>query len=96
MVGQPLYFHQDCIEFNQYSRFCIERKKWVNIGKALQNLVHKEQFTCFRCQTKGATVQCRDCSKAFHGYRCARMYTLQLDDEDSGQVFYQCVFCRNS
>lgn len=42
MVGQPLYFHQDCIEFNQYSRFCIERKKWVNIGKALQNLVHKE------------------------------------------------------
>ena len=76
MVGQPLYFHQDCIELNMYSKFCLERKKWVNIGKALQNLVHREQFPCFRCQTKGATVQCRDCTKAFHGFKCARMYTL--------------------
>lgn len=56
MVGLPLFFHQDCIEMNLYSRFCFERKKWVNIGKALQNLVHTEQFVCFRCETKGATV----------------------------------------
>lgn len=35
VVGSPLMFHQDCIELNQHSKFCIERKKWVNIGKAL-------------------------------------------------------------
>ena len=49
LVGSPLFFHQDCIELNQYSKFSIESKKWVNIGKALQNLVHREQFVCFRC-----------------------------------------------
>lgn len=81
---------------NQFSKFCIERKKWVGIGKALQNLVHKEQFTCYRCQTKGATVQCFYCNKSFHGFKCARMYTLTLDDEEMQQVIYQCIFCRNT
>ena len=80
---------------NLYSKFCVQSKKWVNIGKALQLLVHEEQFACYRCQTKGATVQCKDCQKAFHGFKCARMYTLQLGD-DCSQVFYQCIFCRNA
>ena len=56
MIGAPLYFHKECIENNQYSKYCVQKRKWVNIGKALDELVHKQSFTCFRCNTPGATV----------------------------------------
>ena len=40
LVGSPLYFHRMCIENNQYSKYCTRSRKWVNIDKALKELVH--------------------------------------------------------
>ena len=63
LVGRPLYFHQDCIEINKYSSFKPSMKKWVNISTMLDNLVHKTSHYCYRCKTKGASVQCFMCLK---------------------------------
>ena len=97
LVGKPLHFHQDCIEFNNYSSFRSTDKKWVNIGKALDNLVHKDSHNCYRCGTKGASVQCFTCAKPFHGFKCAKQYTIRLDsDAEQGPPTYQCLFCINT
>ena len=41
LIGSPLFFHKDCIEINRISKFSQKEKTWINIGTALQNLVHK-------------------------------------------------------
>jgi hypothetical protein len=75
----------------------------MNIGVALKNLIYKKQFTCYRCLTKGATVQCGDCHRAFHGYYCSQLYMLQGEGEETEQETAKgtpkktriCMFCQN-
>jgi hypothetical protein len=35
LVGQPLFFHQECLEINPISKYSPKEKTWVNIGHAL-------------------------------------------------------------
>jgi hypothetical protein len=35
LIGQPLFFHKDCLEINKLSRYSPKEKTWVNIGTAL-------------------------------------------------------------
>lgn len=65
-----LYFHQKCLEANNFVKYDKTRQKWVNIDTAIKNLVEKRQFTCYRCLLPGATVQCKQCDRAFHGHYC--------------------------
>lgn len=71
-----LYFHQECLEVNQFVRYNEEQSQWTNIGFAIKNLVLKKQYQCYRCFSNGATVQCMQCHRAFHGHHCSSLYLL--------------------
>jgi hypothetical protein len=38
-LAQNLYFHQKCLEANNYVRYDKNKDKWVNIDTAIKNLV---------------------------------------------------------
>lgn len=91
--SQPLYFHKECLETNSYVRYDARREIYANLKVALKHLVENKSYTCYGCLSKGATVQCSQCDRAFHGYHCSRLYLLALDEQSSG---YQCLFCKNT
>lgn len=84
------YFHKDCIEVNDYSFYNSSKSKWLNIGKAIEQLLVKSPKMCSRCGVIGATIKCKDCNDSYHGYVCSTLYLLALD-----QRTYQCFSCRN-
>jgi hypothetical protein len=76
--GQPtVYLHSDCIEINQFSYFNVSAKKWVNIDTMLKKLQNEVRSSCYRCDGKGASVECVQCGRCFHGYFCAGLYLIQ-------------------
>lgn len=91
VIGLPLYFHKDCLEVNKISRFNNKERTWVNIGTALNILVHKFPQKCFRCKTVGASIQCTSCPRWFHGHKCTELYCIALEKD----LEYRCLFCCN-
>lgn len=89
---ERLYFHQKCLEANNYVKYDKQRQIWVNIDTAIKNLVEKKQFTCYRCLLPGATVQCKHCDRAFHGHYCQNQYLLPTNETET---IFLCLFCRN-
>lgn len=85
----PLFFHKDCIEVNTYSFFNPQKQKWMNLGKALQELSQKSWF-CKRCHHIGSTIKCIGCSKTYHGHLCSTLYMIETGDR-----LFQCFECRN-
>ena len=48
--GGGLYFHQRCLEVNQYVRYNEKSEhQWLNIRTALRNLKQAKVFACYRC-----------------------------------------------
>lgn len=92
--GGGLYFHQRCLEINQYVRYDPKSPhQWLNVRTALRNLQQAKVYACFRCQRLGATRQCVDCERVFHGHYCGDMYLISQTADDSA---FQCIFCRNN
>lgn len=86
-----LYFHEKCLEVNTYVRYDKKQVKWLNIDTAIKNL--DDKFTCYRCLSKGATIQCQSCDRCFHGHYCNYFYMLPTSELDQT---YVCIFCRNN
>ena len=48
--GGGLYFHQRCLEVNQYVRYDPKSPhQWLNVRTALRNLQQAKVYACFRC-----------------------------------------------
>ena len=67
---EGIFFHQKCLESNNFVRYDFTKQKWLNIGTAIDQLLIQKEFTCYRCLMKGATVQCSTCERSFHGHHC--------------------------
>ena len=72
------YFHQDCVEINLYSFYKVAEKKWVNIESMVKHLVTDAQYTCWRCDGRGASISCITCGRNFHGHKCAKLFMIPL------------------
>jgi hypothetical protein len=86
-----MYFHNDCLEINDFTFFDFTKGKWVNIAKALDQLVKKNQSMCLRCHKVGATTKCQaSCNNRFHGYICSTLSMVSI-----GELGYECLICKN-
>jgi hypothetical protein len=103
-LGQ-FFLHKDCLEINTYS-YCNKKElKWANIDTMLKMLAKDAQYTCYRCEGEGASVQCTTCGKCFHGYYCSGLYLIQAGDVLIGKIpigsaatnhqMWICLFCQN-
>ena len=72
-----LFFHQDCLEVNSITFYDKQKNKWMNIGKAVQEM-QKKTSMCERCGNIGATIKCTDCRKYYHGYYCSSLYMIYI------------------
>lgn len=89
-----IYFHQKCLELNQYVKYDETLERYVNIRTALKYLVEQKYFSCYRCLGKGATLQCSYCDRSFHGHYCSvPKYVLA---EDFNNTLFTCIFCKNN
>lgn len=68
------YFHNECLERNEFTALDDETQRWIGIKTCLEKLIIEESMTCSRCALPGATIMCKYCETAYHGYRCSEIF----------------------
>lgn len=86
----PIFFHNDCLEINDFTFYDYTKSKWVNIAKALDQILRKSPSMCIRCNKIGATTKCQSsCSKMYHGYICSSLAMVRIENG------FECLVCKN-
>ena len=66
-----------CLERNEHAMWDEDLEKYVFIKDCIQKLILDEKLTCHRCSLPGASIICRQCDKAYHGFECSEIYMTQ-------------------
>ncbi|CDW71159.1 bromodomain containing protein [Stylonychia lemnae] len=102
-TNQIYWFHQNCLEINDYIFQDKTQQSEVNKNNNKRNYngltsiieaqsESPEKFRCGRCKKLGGTVSCLLCGIYFHGTDCAQLRLIEAKDYEHK---YICYFCLN-